>query len=351
MQRSRIGIVFIAFCSLCLGSLALVPGCLGDADRGGALVSSASNKLSASRFSGWRQLEMDGLPPGGLTSALAIARGGFSSQGGAIGTDGVFAFARGSNGEVYQTSDLGRSPPSFSRWTSLEGNIIGKPAVAKLSGSTCLLVGRGTNNQIFARAGTPFSGSQGFSPWSQVSNGNLISAPAITVTNGIAYVFANGTDNRVYFSKNDILNGYRPESWENWQLVPGGYLTSDPAAVATDGGIFVASRGSDNKYYLTISSTSGQTWSNWAAIPSSHTFASGPALVREASGRLSVLGTSAVDGSMLTASSTDDGASWTAFESAGGNLLYAPSAVALSSVVEAFGVGTNHAPFVGSFRE
>jgi len=174
-----------------------------------------------------------------------------------------------------------------------------------------------------------------FGPWTQVSWGDLEQDPAMTFTGSSLYVFAPGTDHQFYFSKNDISGGYDAANWTPWQVIPGGYLTSEGSAVAYEGKLYLAARGTDGLYYLNKSTEGGASWSGWNVVPSSTTFVSGPALFASWSG-LDIFGTAAasVDGNqaLLNSKSRDFAldfrTTWTPFRSAGGNLTSAPAVTA-----------------------
>ncbi len=217
--------------------------------------------------------------------------------------------------------------------------------------------------QVFVR----FSSAVGvFTPWAQVSTGDLEQDPAMAFGNTTLYVFAPGTLHTFYFSKNDINNGYNAANWTSWQEIPGGNLNTAGGAAAIGTNLFLAARATDNKFYLNKSTNGGASWSGWNQIllGSANTFAYAPALTATVttSGaiELDVFGTAMSSNGVklvLNSTSLDGGTSWSPYQSTGiGNLIEAPAAAVTNGPdstrrFETFGRGTDNKIYQNTYRQ
>ena len=323
------------------------------------LESVTLSSLLSSGFSGWRVVPSNGLPTDPLVTSdpSAAARNPFS----------VHLFARDSAGVFQQnigTSAAGGAPWSWRGWQSL-GVPPGVPR-GMLSGTTwgtrsLAVVARSTfddNNQAFVRVCTPpaVSGTGLWSAWTQIKIGNLVQDPVIAFSDPYLYVFAPGTDHRLWFSRNDTTSGYNPDYWTQWTVVPNGILSSAASIATRPGGtLFVAALATNSRYYTVTSRDGGLSWSDWRFVDSGQlTFVSAPALVTSprADGALVLLGT-AFDRQLWAAVSTDEAVTWNEFEpTAGSQLTSGPAAVsAAEGSLFMFGRGTDDALWMNNYRQ
>jgi hypothetical protein len=323
--------------------LAGIAGCGAPSDQSHQGLGSSSSDLTADRFRGWTFLGFNnaGPYPPIFTSGVAVdARGPIT----------IDLFARGSDNALYYNyafTTNNWATANFSGWSSYDGVLLGRPSACAWGDTNQYFVvaGRGTNNQAYVRLVVPAETDSGtlLTDWTQVSNGVLSNEPAVTVMGRYQiYVFANGTDNGVYWSHNDVTHAFDPNNWSAWRgPIPQGVLSAEPAAGAFGSTLYVVGRGTTNFYHLTKSSDGGTTWSPWAVIDASHTFTTGPALSVSPNGRLDVFGVLS-NGHMYGLTSIDGGNSWGAPVDAGGNLAASVGAVASANgIIQTFGLNTD----------
>jgi hypothetical protein len=91
-------------------------------------------------------------------------------------------------------------------------------------------------------------------------------APGITFAAPFLYLFARKSQDRmIYWTRNNIQNGYSVTNWETWKPIPAGTLQSSPAAVTSGGLVYVVARGDDNFPWLTRLNANN-TWSGWEQV-------------------------------------------------------------------------------------
>jgi len=316
-------------------------GCVAS-DQGGELIGTSSSDLTLSKFHGWTEVPLGGFA--GAPGAFATAVPAVAIRG---GTGTFDLFTRGLDNAVWWTiasTSNDWATATFTNRTSLGGALLGMPAAVALSGmpgDPIAVVGRGTDYQAYAIVGTPIGG---FGTWGQVSNGVLSDEPAVAWLFPYLYVFANGTDNGVYWSRKDVSGLGPPNDWTAWAgPIPNGVLTAQPAATVVGQTLYVVGRGTTNRYHVTKSTDLGSTWSAWTMLSTTTTFATGPAISAWLDGQLNVFGAAAADGHMLVSTSTDSGATWGAFQDVGGVLNTAPAAASFGSErIQTFGRGTDN---------
>jgi hypothetical protein len=236
-------------------------------------------------------------------------------------------------------------------WASLgkpATGIMGKPSstgwsfgvVSQQGGAVAVRTQVGGLRQIAVKFVNYATGYQG---WTQIPGGDLEQDPTIVFRAPHLYVFAPGSNHQFWFSKNDITNGYNAANWTGWQNIPGGVLTSaGSAAVDNWGTIYLASRGSDNMFYVIKSTDGGVSWGNWNYVSSPTTFLYSPLLVWNDWGKLKILGTATTaDGNqrvMLSSSPNGESNSWSPFESTDPYPASAPAGV----TTNVFGDWTGH---------
>jgi len=341
--------------------IGLLTGC-GAAAESEDSVGTASSELNISKFKGWS----GPIPWGVINTSPSV---NFLGQ----YNDKIEVFGRGSDNALWhtsgQTSNDGQSWSWAPVWDSLGSPVVNGvtyPLLGK-GASTTWAVNRSIGSAVAARVSigglsqvfVRFSLGGVYSAWSQVSYGNLERDPAMAFSYPYLFVFAPGTDHQFYYSKVDIgTQNYNPANWTGWQVIPGGNLTSEAGAAVAGAKIFIASRGTNNQYFLNQSANNGATWSGWTGAGSGSTFDSGPALTATFSGgvaTLNVFGTASSSNGvhpMLNSTSTDGGATWGTFQSVGGDLLYGPAAIAASPThIETFGVATNNQVYQNTYLE
>jgi len=338
-----------------LTAVAIATGLIGCVASGqeGELTGTSSSNLTVSKFSGWTQVPLDGFGGGYATSAPAAAAFG----------ETINLFTRGPDNALWWktafTSDNWRTS-AWSPWSSLGGSLLGMASacmVSGLSGGQLLAVaGRGTNNLAYVI----IRSQAGWGSWQNVGSLVLSDEPAVTWNLPYLYVFANGFDHRVYWSRINLSITAPPSErvWSAWAgPIPNGVLSAQPAAAVYAGTIWVVGRGTNNLYYITRSDDLGSTWRAWATVSDTTTFSTGPAIaIDQTNGplltMLNVFGTSAADGHMLVSSSIDFGSTWDTFQDAGGVLNAAPAATSPGNgLIEAFGRGTDNTIYWNPYRE
>jgi hypothetical protein len=276
-------------------------------------------------------------------------------------TSEVDLFARGSDGAFW--TNYGYTLDNWNTtfwvgWTSLGGVFLGMPSAApwRFAHDGIVLAGRATDYQIYVRVYNPDPNQPSWTDWAPVSHGGVFSnEPAVTYVDPYIYVFANGTDNGVYWSRNDTSNGFNPDpnAWTVWKgAIPEGVLSSQPAAGTFRNVIYVVGRGTTNLYHITKSTDMGNTWSHWQTLSLTNTFSSGPALTIAPNGDLNVFGTSAVNGHMLASTSPDGGTTWAVFQDASGVLNASPAAAQpTQGLIQTFGRGTDNTIYWNRYQE
>jgi hypothetical protein len=311
-------------------------------------IGSVTSDLIISDFRGWNQVPQTGAP-GLFTSGPAATTRDTAS---------IDLFARGSDNALWAnfvfTFD-NWATSTWTGWASLGGNLLGRPSVATwgVQLDSLIVAARGTDNQAYVRVWRPGTGHGSWTDWSQASNGVLSNEPAVAYCGGFFYIFANGTDNQVYWTRNDVTNGFNPGGWSAFTgPIPNGVLTSEPAVACWFNDIFVAGRGTTNLYHVTKSTNLGQTWSAWTMVSNSFTFKAGPALTVSPNGQLNIFGPSAANGAMYNSTSTDQGSSWGTLQSAGGNLTASAGAKSpANGTIQTFGRGTDNTIYWNRYQE
>jgi hypothetical protein len=237
-------------------------------------------------------------------------------------------------------------------WASLghpPNGIMGKPSSTgwgQAGGAVAVRTQDGNARHIALR----FLDATGYQGWSQIPGGDLEQDPTIIFRPPHLYVFAPGTDHQFWFSKNDITNGYNAANWTGWQHIPGGWLTSAGSAATNGGTIYLASRATDDRFYIIKSTDGGVTWGNWNQVPSPTTFLYSPLLVWDDWG-LKILGTATTaDGNqrVMLSLSRDGESNWSPFESTDPYPTSAPAGVSTSlfpdwsNHIELFVTGTDN---------
>ena len=305
-----------------------------------------------SKFKGWTPLPGGGVAISGPAVAMRSAQS-------------LDVFTTATDHTVYGQSAF--SLDNGATWTWLgwkpEGapnsnGVLGKPAVtaATINGNVGLALAArataGSQNQLFVSTWVPVGA---FTPWMQVNNGNLIGDPAIVYSGTSLMVFGIATDNRVWFSKNDVHLGYNSANWTAWTPIPGGALIAGVGAAVHGSEIYVTALDTANHVAVIKSTNSGGTWGSWASLlTGSVTFKGAPAITAgPTNGQLNIFATrNDASKAMYNATSTDDGVTWGAFQSAGGALNDGPAAASpVDGTIQAFGLATDANIWVDPYKE
>jgi len=150
------------------------------------------------------------------------------------------------------------------------------------------------------------------------------------------HLFAQGTDQALW-SKYQSGSG-----WSGWQSLSGS-LTSSPAVTSPGSGLIdVFARGTDGALWSRTTTNNGATWNAWYSLGGQLPVGTGPAACSWGSGRLDVF-VQGTDGALWHKWYT--GTSWSSWESLGGALTSSPAAATApgSSSIDVFVRGTDGA--------
>jgi len=171
------------------------------------------------------------------------------------------------------------SPPSWARWHTLGGSVVGDPDLASQASGSLDAVVRGTNNSIYLSHG---SATGSWSAWQSLS-GSLSSNPAVVSwSNGRLDVFARGSLGDLQHRSYAAGAG-----WSSWQSLGGQLLGGPGAASWTAGHLDVVAVGVNRALYRR-SYQVGAGWTGWQPLGGALTADS--AAVSWSSGRLDVFG-------------------------------------------------------------
>lgn len=329
-----------------------VTGCGATPDVAVNTDQSVRGDLANSGSTGWKQVPSDGIPNGAFTAAPAVAIRGVGQ---------LDLFARGSDGALWQNYAYTRDDWqtwSWLGWTPLDGALRGKPSASTWGigrNDSLIVAAGGKDDRVRVRVWTPGeSGHGGWSDWAQVRSEILAGDPTITFSYPYFLVFARGTDGGLYFTRDALAGGaFDPNGWSEWTgPIANGVLTSNASVATWNGALYVAARRTTGDYALAKSFDHGATWSAWSSIPSAIAWGGDPALSISPGGELRVFGMRAGKNEIWIATSSDDGASWRSFESAGDVVVGAPAAASPDdSLVQAFGLGADDALYWNRYQQ
>lgn len=279
----------------------------------GSMMTAAETGKYTNQFSNWQSLG------GSLISQPAAVR---------INVDGrLEVFAVGTDHGLYHNAQTSAGSGTWTGWQGLSGYLIAGPAVIDNWGGQLEVYAVGSDNALYRNRQTcalplpqncnSWSGWQGlggslaaappevvrnpqgsiemvalgvdrlvhhnrqtcgpqvgvcdsWTGWSDLPAGALISQPTAVVQNAMLSVFAVGTDNRVYRSRQ---TSFQSSTWTGWQVLPGDGVTSPPAGL--NSGIaelnlprmnVFAARGDDLVYGSSQTSDFGDTFSDWTDL-------------------------------------------------------------------------------------
>lgn len=254
---------------------------------------------------------------------------------GAISVTNQGAFLRGADGHVLRYTSFSYAGICGPVNEDLGGRFYNYPAVAD-SGSSDMVVVRGTDNHLYAKTGTPGHRSA----WRSIGGITGFAPAVVGGPQRDSYrVYVTGADHRLY------VKAYDGGQWSRW-MSQGGYLTTGPggSTTASTTGDTVAAGGRDHAIYELF----GIVASYSVAAPGGHWFSMGgrtyssPSYVN-ADGQTSLLARGA-DDQVYYQTTITAGSRW---RSLGGKTLSAVSGEALAKGGLTFFVeGTDHHAYV-----
>jgi peroxiredoxin len=179
------------------------------------------------------------------------------------------------------------------------------------------------------------------SPAGNVASSSVYPTNAATLKSTIdalepapVHLFAQGTDQALW-SKYQSGSG-----WSGWQSLSGS-LTSSPAATSPGSGLIdVFARGTDGALWSRTTTNNGATWNAWNPLGGQIPVGTGPAACSWGPGRLDVF-VQGTDGALWHKWYT--GTSWSGWESLGGSLTSSPAATSPGSgLIDVFARGTDN---------
>jgi len=244
----------------------------------------------------------------------------------------------GTNGQLFvQTPQLG------SGWHSLGGGIVGPPAVAAeataFSGAPAqpLFVATGTNKSLFMRTAT--------AGWQAIAAAKCIGSPGAVAYNGTLTVACRGTNNALFYNSVPWSGTGLPAiPASGWKSL-GGTLSASPAVAPVGGAVTFFVRGTTGKIF-TRTVSSGYVAHTWGCIGA-------PAAGIETASNDTIFACQGTDRALwisFNGGSLQKGAlgGWLPAFSLGGTLIGGPAVAAGSLVTEWLVEGTNKAIFQDS---
>lgn len=192
----------------------------------------------------------------GVTAANWQSMGGeFTSSPSAcaLAPNQMFVFARGRDKALWYTRFNGSS---WENWKSLGGALTSDPAALAMRGLVTVFV-RGADDALYHMA---LDTAGNLFPWERVA-GCWTSAPAVCSPDPVNYVidlFARGSDNAMWHCRRD------GPDWQAWRSL-GGVLVSDPAALCSQGRSYVFACGTDARLWFSwLTATQAGPWQQLA---------------------------------------------------------------------------------------
>lgn len=264
-------------------------------------------------MAGWQSLG------GSLTAEPVAVSGRILDEGGIIEV-----FAQGQDGALWHikgTIGFVSTPPKWSKWESLGGKIISKPSPVFASNGVYVFA-LGTDGALWYR----FYGGGDWGAWKSLG-GKLTSDPSATSEGPNVRVFAKGTDNGLWFieyKEGPGGLGTPSPTWSTWTPL-GGKMTSNPVTGGLSNHVFA--RGTDNALWH-IESSDGHNWSGWRSLGGTITSNLSVTAFRNVDGESSriLVFARGMDGA-LSLIATSNGRDWGKWQSLGGKITSDPSAV------------------------
>jgi hypothetical protein len=253
--------------SILLG--ALTGGCGGEPSASVEELGVTREELAPDKFSGWLSVPgTSGGPPGGAF----ISRPGFVRDVFFLNDSRYVLWKRFAPGSGWSPATVldaipvaTNSRPGATMWRSQSGEI-------EVDNHAAVAIRR-TNNYIWVKVQNPAAtGQGGWTLWDQIPNGGpFVDSPAIAYHRQgtgprYLYVIARKSDQRYYWSRNNVGGGYAPANWSAWSVIPNGQFLTAPGAVSSAAGLWVVGTGLNNKLW---EATYSGSWSAWSEIPGS----------------------------------------------------------------------------------
>jgi serine/threonine protein kinase len=199
-----------------------------------------------SNWSDWSKI-----PSGGTPYSLSATQFG--------GKLYLFATGPGSQGPVWFTIFDGSN---WSSWSSLGGYADEAPYVAQFSGKLYLFA-KVSNGSIWVNT---FDGSN-WSGWRQIPSDRATNvAVSATQFGNSLYLFAKGTDNRVFYkTTSDGSN------WSDWSEIPSAGTPYSLSATQFGGKLYLFATGPGSQGQVWFTIFDGSQWSNWSKVTNSVT--------------------------------------------------------------------------------
>jgi hypothetical protein len=188
-----------------------------------ALYRNAQTSVNSSTWTGWQTL-------GGILLSPPVAESNLGGH--------VEVFVVGTDHAIHRIRQncalpLPTNCNSWSGWQTLGGSgfVAEAPEVVRHSQGPLEVVAVGADGLIRHNrqaCGNGNSTCTTWSGWRSLPPGILISRPAAAYNNYMLQVFAVGTDNRVYRSRQTSILGF---TWTGWEPLPGAGVTSPPVAL------------------------------------------------------------------------------------------------------------------------
>jgi CubicO group peptidase (beta-lactamase class C family) len=250
-------------------------------------------------------------PAAVFTSGLAAAA---SSSG-----QRIVVMGRGTDNQLWwcSSSDGG---DTWQGWRAIGGTFLSGPALTMSSNGNVLhAFATGTDQRIWRCRS--LDGGESWAACEPIGQGVFTSAPAAAASQDgkIVHVFGRGTDYRIWHNRSLNSAG----NWEpHWKPIGNGIFSSSPAAgiLANGSKIHVIGRGMDRALWRNVGDNAGDGWlAHWEPIPGG-SFTSAPTL--DVSGDGSQLLAVAIDGDfhLHQNGSLDGGASWTGWGLVGSDI-------------------------------
>jgi hypothetical protein len=235
--------------------------------------------LAPGGFSGWRPI------PGGVFNEGPAILSTLPGQ--------LLVLGRGTDNKYYGSA-FGSG--AWEAWTAFPGNGIfsSKPAMTAVPKFGAAFIqraylGKGLDNAIWSNVCVGGGNCTHLAAWQKIAGGPFVDAPAIVFRSPFLYAFARKADQQIYWSRNDITQGYVVGNWSAWTGIPAGLLSSGPAAVTSGSNVYVAARGLDGFAYIT--KFNGTSWGLWNKVLGSFPDIVGePALAQFPNGDVHIFG-------------------------------------------------------------
>ena len=240
----------------------------------------------------------------------------------------VAVAVEGTDGQLWA-----QAPQLGSGWQPLGGGIIAPPAVAappNPDGATPaepLFIATGTSKSLFMRTAT--------AGWQAIAAAKCVGSPAAVAYNGTLTVACRGTNNALFYNSVPWSGTGLPTiPASGWKSL-GGTLSASPAVAPVGTTLTFFVRGTNGRIF-TRSATTAYVQTSWGCIGS-------PAAAQQAAIGVTTFACQGTDHALWEA--TNAGAGWSSAVSLGGALVGGPAVTATSQAPGVVAEGTNTAVF------